>query len=524
MLTTQFIPQGHCCFWKPGFLTLHFSSDLLIACAYGAMLVELFYFVHQRQSIPLKRVFFPLVAFLTASTATHIIAGITLWYPIYWLLATLKVITAVVALYIAGVIIFILPEALALPNLEALRAVNLELPNQIAQREIISKTLEDNELKFRAIFNHTGQFTCVLQTNGKIIDINQTALDFAKLNSSSVIGKPFWEIHWGKISSVQKQCLQQAIEQASQGEVVRYEMEIAEQHEAINKIVFSLTPLKDQQNKVIMLICESRDINNFKQAERSRPQSQEKLELIVENRTEALRKINEQLKKSNQELKQFAYVASHDLQEPLRMVSSYTDLLAQRYKGKLDEKADKYIYYITDATSRMQDLIDALLVYSRITNYNKPFKNVDLNLVLKKVINDLQIQIQTSQAKITWESLPNVRGDQVQLRQLLQNIISNALKYRSQALPQIKITAQPHQEQWLICISDNGIGIDKKFVERIFIIFQRLHTRQAYPGTGIGLAICQKIVERHGGKIWVESEVGKGSNFYFTLPQTVTEA
>ncbi len=232
----------------------------------------------------------------------------------------------------------------------------------------------------------------------------------------------------------------------------------------------------------------------------------------------ALQNQKQDLARSNAELQQFAYVASHDLQEPLRMITSYLELLERRYKGQLDAKADKFIAYAVDGATRMQALINDLLSYSRLGTQGKEFESVDCAKIIPSVLTNLQVAIAQSSAIITHDPLPQVDADRSQLTQLFQNLISNAIKFRRQDPPQIHIGVRYNDDKWLFSVQDNGIGIDTQYLERIFIIFQRLHSRTEYPGTGIGLAVCKKIIERHGGNLWVESELGRGSTFYFTLP------
>jgi PAS domain S-box-containing protein len=254
------------------------------------------------------------------------------------------------------------------------------------------------------------------------------------------------------------------------------------------------SPIYNEQGSLIGIVGVSVDITERKRAE-------------------------EELQRSNAELQQFAYVASHDLQEPLRMVSSYTQLLAECYQGQLDAQADKFIAFATEGATRMQQLLEDLLDYSRVSRRPQPFEPINCTTILKDVLTDLAVTMQESSAVVTADSLPTVLGDRTQLRQLLQNLISNAIKFRREEPPVVHISAEPQEDFWLFTVRDNGIGIDPQFAERIFVLFQRLHSRQEYPGTGIGLAICKKIVERHAGRIWVESHLGEGSTFYFTLPR-----
>ncbi len=224
------------------------------------------------------------------------------------------------------------------------------------------------------------------------------------------------------------------------------------------------------------------------------------------------------LARSNAELEQFAYVASHDLQEPLRAVTSYTQLLSRRYSGQLDAKADEYIAFAVEGATRMQQLIKDLLMYSRVGTRGNELVPVDFLAVFEAAVANLEVAVAESGATVTHGELPTVSGDFTQLAQLLQNLISNALKYRSDRVPVIHVSADRQNGNVLFAVRDNGIGIDQRYSDRIFQLFQRLHTRDEYPGTGIGLAICKKIVERHGGRIWVESAPGQGSTFYFTIP------
>jgi PAS domain S-box-containing protein len=226
-----------------------------------------------------------------------------------------------------------------------------------------------------------------------------------------------------------------------------------------------------------------------------------------------------ELERSNRDLAQFASIASHELQEPLRMVGIYTQLLAKRYEGQLDEKAQKYVAYAVDGAIRMQRLVNDLLTYAHVNTHGDPIVPTDAGRVLGQVIGDLAAAIEESGAVITHEELPLVRAEASQLWQVFQNLLANALKFRSEEVPRVHVSVRDEGRDWVFAVRDNGIGIDRQFADKIFEVFQRLHTRPENLGTGIGLAVCRRIVERHGGRIWFESEPGQGSTFFFTVPK-----
>jgi PAS domain S-box-containing protein len=280
------------------------------------------------------------------------------------------------------------------------------------------------------------------------------------------------------------------------------EFRILRGHQTLRHIQSAEAVTRDVSGSVLSVVGVNFDITDQRLAEQT------------------LKSVLADLERSNNELKQFAYIASHDLQEPLRLVSSYVQLLAQRYQGRLGADADEFIGYAVDGAKRMQTLIQDLLAYSRVGREARPLAPVDCNVVLAQVVQTLRLTIRDQQAAVTYDPLPTVPGDATQLGQLFQNLVANALKFRRAEPPRVHVTAElaADQRTWQFAVRDNGIGIDAEFYERIFVIFQRLHGRGKYPGSGIGLSICRKIVELHGGRIWVESVKDQGTTFYFTLP------
>jgi len=255
--------------------------------------------------------------------------------------------------------------------------------------------------------------------------------------------------------------------------------------------------------------------------------AKERMAREIDNRLRAETALAERtlsLERSNKELEQFAYAASHDLQEPLRMVVSYLQLLERRYKGKLDSNADDFIQFAVDGANRMREMIKALLSYSRVDSRGKPFAPVSMEKILTEVLDNLNVAVSESGAAVTHGPLPDVLADAGQMTLLFQNLIANAIKFRRDGPPRINISAVQDADSWTFAVRDNGIGIEPEYMERIFDVFQRLNSPAKYAGTGIGLAICKRIVERHRGRLWVESEPGAGSTFFISLPMEVTQA
>jgi PAS domain S-box-containing protein len=332
--------------------------------------------------------------------------------------------------------------------------------------------------------------------NGNITDANAATESATGCPRAQLIGTDFSDYF---TEPAQARAVYQQV--FREGSVRDYPLDLRHRDGRVTSVLYNAAVYRDEQAKITGVLAAARDITQRKRAE------------------EQIRLFTEDLKRRNQELEQFAYVASHDLQEPLRAMSSFSELLAERYRGKLDPDADEFIGFIVDGGRRMQKLIEGLLSYSRVGTRGQPLKPVDCEQVFEAARSNLELAIRESGARLRHEPLPTVLGDELQLVQLFQNLLSNAIKFRPPGQPpQIEVSAAPGQARWTLTFRDNGIGIEPQFFNRLFIIFQRLHSQDRYGGTGIGLAVCKKIVERHGGRIWIESALGRGSAFHLTLP------
>ncbi|MDB5052829.1 MAG: sensory transduction histidine kinase [Bacilli bacterium] len=367
----------------------------------------------------------------------------------------------------------------------------------------IRQRMAEKELKMEnsiasSIFDIVGALIIVMDAKGRIKQFNRTCEKITGYSFEEVKGLSFWELF---ISPGETEEIKEAFKELQAGEPSNeFESYCITKEGSPRLISWSNSIIHQDGGEIESIIGTGIDITRRKEAE------------------EALQTKVEELSRSNAELEQFAYVASHDLQEPLRMVTSFVQLLARRYKGKLDDDADEFIHFAVDGANRMKELINDVLTYSRVGSKKKEFKPTDCKVILEQVLINIRLFIKERGAVITYDDLPTVLADSFECIQLFQNLITNAIKFHSEKQPQVHIGVERRGDEWVFSVRDNGIGIHSEYFERVFFIFQRLHGRDKYLGTGIGLAICKKIVERHGGRIWLESEPGNGATFYFTLP------
>ena len=357
--------------------------------------------------------------------------------------------------------------------------------------------LRESEEKYRNIIETANEGIMITDPSAIIIFANAKMLEMLGYSIEELVGRDSFSL----IDRSEFERAKQRVENRKKGISGEYDLKFRTKNGEELWTHGSVSPLHDHNGVHTSNLTMYTDISKRKKAEKE------------------IQKTLDELKRSNQELERFAYVSSHDLQEPLRMVTLYSQLLERRYKDSLDQDADDFIEYIVENAKRMKQLIDDLLDYSRVTSQAKEFENVDLEKVLDLVLTNLSMNIAENNVEVTHESLPTVFADENQMLQVFQNLIINAIKFQGEKPPEINISANKGENEWTFCVSDNGIGIRPEHQKQIFEVFKRLHTRDEYPGTGIGLSIVQKIVHQQGGQIWVESEPGKGSTFYFTIPQ-----
>ena len=381
----------------------------------------------------------------------------------------------------------------------------------ITERKNGEELLRQSEINLRAIFENTDTGFYLLDKEANIIAFNKIVNEFANLSFGFELQEKQNLIKL--FAPERQQQFADIFSETIKGTNITYEINYPQIEGTIIWYSVSGNQVHNSNGKVVG-VCVA--VNNITERKLAELQLQEN-EKAITNLNENLKKQAEELAVSNEDLERYAYVTSHDLQEPLRMVTSFLQLLQKKYDQQLDDTAQKYINFAVDGAARMKTLIFDLLEFSRISSVEQQHTIINLNDVVAKTRQVLKAPIDESQATINVPFLPQVCGNESQLLQLFQNLIGNAIKYKSNLKPVIEIGYTETPGEWQFYVQDNGIGIDKKFFEKIFIIFQRLHNKKEYEGTGIGLAICKKIVELHGGKIWVESSKEHGSKFYFTI-------
>jgi len=393
-------------------------------------------------------------------------------------------------------------------SLEELRVAEEELRQQNEQLVLSRQAIEEERQRYRDLFEFAPDGYVVTDAAGIIREANRVAAKLFGVRQKALVGKPLVLYLAPEDHSV----FYARLRQLPQGEGSdTWEAGVRQRGGAPVPVSIVAAPVRDGRGNITGVRWLLRDVTE-------QAQIKEHLQVLNAELESHVRRRTEELQRSNEDLQQFAYIASHDLQEPLRAVSSYVQLLADHYRGRLDTDADEIIGFAVEGATRMHELIQDLLQYSRVQTQGATLVETDCEDVLARVLDSLALALEESKAVVTHDPLPRVRADRAQLIRLWQNLLSNAIKFCGDEPPRVHVSAQLREGEWVFSVRDRGIGLDPAHAERVFVIFQRLHTRSEYPGTGIGLAICKKIVERHGGRIWVESEEGKGATFFFTIP------
>ncbi|GAA3957605.1 sensor histidine kinase [Allohahella marinimesophila] len=533
----NFMPHGHCYLWRDDLLLLHTISDSLIVISYYSIPIALWVLVKKRKDLAFDWMFILFATFILACGTTHLIEIWNTWNGNYYLEGLAKAVTAAASVITAVLLWPLIPKLLELPSPAALRTSNdllrqeinrredtelalrrsgEELEARVAERtrqlEIAKQALEEEvrerraaEERFRGLFQASPNGVMLIDEHDTIQLANLQAGTIFGYHTEDLKGMRMQQLIPSGYDGVHALVLQERLTNADANGAVVKTLGVEEGLIGIRQdakrvpLEIDLSPLDtDVEVSVIASVV---DITGRQRLE------------------ESVRQRNHDLQNMNYELQHFAFIASHDLREPLRKVLSFGRLLVTGRYGSLDEKGQEFTGYMLEAAERMQALLDSLLTYSRVTSKARPFEEVELNEVIADVRDDLQLAIVESRADIQCSILTSIDGDQTQLRQLFQNLISNSLKYRRpDVAPVIKIEGAVDREHYLIRVSDNGIGIDAVYREQIFDVFKRLHNRDEYEGTGMGLAICRKIVERHRGEIHVIDQVEQGTCFEVRLP------
>lgn len=493
--TSPYPPRWHCGDWSPAIGWLHICSDVAIWSAYVAIPIALIFFTRKKSSLPFKGLLLLFSAFIISCGFSHLLEAAVFWWPAYGLLGVIKFVTAIVSIVTVGALAIVIPEAL-----------NFRSPAQL-EEEVRMRTHELDLAKQQAmmIIEASPAGMVMIDREGKIVMVNAMVermfgYDRAEMINQTVemlLPERFRAAHPGQREAF---FASPKVREMGAGRDLYGRRSDGQEF----PLEIGLNPVQSEGG--LFVLSAIVDISE-----------RQKMERKIEEHTEELATLNDALLKSNQDLQQFASVASHDLQEPLRKISSYCQLLREECGENISEDALHYINVAIDGAERSKVLINDLLSFSRITTRGKPLGPTDAGDCAQAALANLEMAIEETSAQVTVEPLPVVIADRSQLVLMFQNLINNALKYRGEAAPQVHIGGRETEDCYEFFVKDNGIGIEPQYYERIFEIFQRLHNRRQYSGTGIGLALCKRIIERFGREIWVDSTPGAGSTFFFTL-------
>jgi PAS domain S-box-containing protein len=485
LFASGYVFRGGCYNWQPSLVWLHGISDTLIALAYYSIPVALYYFVRKQPKAKHRGLILMFAAFVLACGTTHLLMVWNIWHSAYRIEGILKALTAAISIATAIVAIRLVPAALRLTTSEQLEEIHAAL---VASQD-----------KLHSFFEAAPQGILGVSNDGRISLVNHSMEEMFGYPRAELIGRELEVLlperyrgnhvahRAGYFAAPRMRAMGAGLELAGRrkdGSEFPIEIGLSHVNTPDGPVAFGMVT----------------DISERRKA------------------SDDIERANEELSRTNIELAQFAHVASHDLQEPLRMVTSYLGLVERRYAASLDDQGREFIAFAVDGALRMKALITDLLEFSRAGTHPASFRPIDAASVIEHVLTNLKVAVDDSGAVVTVESLPTVVADPVQLTQVFQNLIANAIKFQSHRHPVVHIAAEQRDREWIFSVRDNGIGMEARHLDRIFMMFERLNSTETYAGSGMGLAIARKIVERHGGKIWVESQPGAGSTFRFSIP------
>jgi PAS domain S-box-containing protein len=488
---TGYIPLGDCFKWSSSLLTLMVLGNLLAATAFFTMPLAVFSYLKRSQHRKYHWIFILFTASCIACATAHAVKIWTVYQPVYALEAALDFVGGAAFLATAVLVWPLIPKVLALPQPAQMEKAHDELKTEMTRRE----SAEYRNRQLASIVESSNDAIVSFLLNGTVLSWNRGAQELFGYSVESTMGKTMRQLIGPDMDKVVEVLREDK-------KLDTLELPFTTSEGKTIYLSLCVSPIKDAEGRVVSGAAIFRDITLFKQAERE------------------LLRASEQLTQSNKELEDFAWVAAHDLKEPVRTMGTYSKLLKQEYEESLDEQAEQFLEFIHGSSITAMARIDDVLKFGAVRREKFEAHVVNLNDVVASVMQDLNSSIKESHANIVIpKELPKVLGKSEYLSLLLQNICSNAIKYRNENVaPQIEITAEQVDDMWRISVKDNGIGFEMEHKDKIFQMFQRLHRDSEYPGTGLGLAMCKKIVELHGGKIWTESVLGEGTTFYFTVP------
>jgi len=497
-----YLPHGHCYLWEPGLVWLHVISDALIAAAYYSIPFTLYYVVRRRPDFKLRGLVLMFAAFILACGTTHVLSIWNVWNAAYWpegivkaATAALSVATAIAAVKLAPAVLKILSPAESEQMYRSLTAMQEKL-RHLAESERLS-----TEAKLKSYFEAASQAILAVDREGRIVLVNRKTEEMFGYSRAELLGQP----------------LEILVPERMRG-----------MHQGHRHDFFAEPRVRAMGAPGMNLMARRKDGTEFPvEIGLSYVEGDDGIQALglisdvseIRRVSQELQRTNDELRRSNDDLEQFAYVASHDLQEPLRMIASYLSLLERRYSDVFDGEGREFIHFAVDGAARMKGLIQDLLSFSRAGRNAVLKREVEGEKILQHALKNLKSAIEESHAEITFDPLPPIRADPTLLTHVFQNLIGNAIKFRGERIPSIHIGCEERVLESIFSVRDNGIGIERQHMDRIFRIFERLHSMDRYPGSGVGLAISKKIVERHGGRIWVTSQPGLGSTFFFALPR-----